>query len=432
MEPEVRPRGRPGAARRPRRRARRPDRAGGGGVRRRPAGHRRPAAPRRSSRPTAAGTPTGTDRWLRARDVDLLPPRPPRLAGPSRPAGPVRHRHTGRAGAERGRRPGVRPRRRAPRPPRRRRSRSTSSWRRAPARSSGAQFAMGLDPDRIIEVDQRGVRWTAPEAARRRPAVHLAVRVGHGSTPCSTSSSATCRFEDLWLQFACTTTDLTSAQPAAPSPGPAAAVHPGELLAPDGVPARHPRGPPPRRRRHRQQPPRRPAARRWPTSGLLIAVNVTNAFYDADEAYNYEDSLSLGRVLNGRLNPFAERLVAPGMLDVLMRSLEIGSKSVEPAQIAKADVYIRPDVSRFGYTDIGRPRRDRGHRPAGGRGTSRRAGRARGSRSPEPASCREIRPSGAGSAADGQRVPASVRQVSAEASAEAASSAGEASSSAAS
>ena len=87
--------------------------------------------------------------------------------------------------------------------------------------------------------------------------------------------------------------------------------------------------------------------------GHLIAVNVTNAFYDADEAYNYADSLSLGRVLNGRLNPFAERLVAPGMLDVLLRSLEIGSKSVEPAQAAKADLYIRPDVSRFGYTDVG-------------------------------------------------------------------------------
>ncbi|HEY3483852.1 MAG TPA: hypothetical protein VGK49_00655, partial [Ilumatobacteraceae bacterium] len=57
-------------------------------------------------------------------------------------------------------------------------------------------------------------------------------------------------------------------------------------------------------------------------------------------------------VLNSRLNPWAERLVAPGILDVLMRSLEIGSKSLEPAQIAKADVYVRPDVSRFGYTDV--------------------------------------------------------------------------------
>ena len=51
-------------------------------------------------------------------------------------------------------------------------------------------------------------------------------------------------------------------------------------------------------------------------------------------------------------SPFGERLVAPGIFDVLMRSLEIGSKSLEPAQIAKANVYVRPDVSRFGYTDI--------------------------------------------------------------------------------
>ena len=160
------------------------------------------------------------------------------------------------------------------------------------------------------------------------------------------------RFEDLWLQFACTTTDLTSARPlliagaaSARSSGRAArsrccfppVVHEGHLLADGGIVNNLPVDP----------------LLEMANVGHLIAVNVTNAFYDADEAYNYVDSLSLGRVLNGRFNPFAERLVAPGMLDVLLRSLEIGSKSVEPAQAAKADLYIRPDVSRFGYTDVG-------------------------------------------------------------------------------
>ena len=86
--------------------------------------------------------------------------------------------------------------------------------------------------------------------------------------------------------------------------------------------------------------------------GTLIAVDVTNPFYRADEPYNYADSVPLGRILNSRFNPFAEKLVAPGILDVLMRSLEIGSKSLEASQIAKADVYLRPDVGAFGYTDV--------------------------------------------------------------------------------
>lgn|GEM_PF-2478321 len=79
----------------------------------------------------------------------------------------------------------------------------------------------------------------------------------------------------------------------------------------------------------------------------------SSRFNDAlDEAYNYDDSIPFRRVLNSRLNPFGEKLVAPGIFDVLMRSLEIGSRSLEPSQIAKADVCLRPEVSRYGYTDI--------------------------------------------------------------------------------
>jgi len=35
-----------------------------------------------------------------------------------------------------------------------------------------------------------------------------------------------------------------------------------------------------------------------------------------------------------------------------MRSLEIGSKILELSQIAKDGVCLRPEVSRYGYTDI--------------------------------------------------------------------------------
>ena len=153
------------------------------------------------------------------------------------------------------------------------------------------------------------------------------------------------------MQFLCTTTDLTSAAGlthrrgrlrqfvrascSLPMVMPPVA-HEGHLLADGGIVNNVP------------VDPLLEVAR----VGMLIVVNVTSPFYTADEAYNYHDSLSIGRVLNGRFNPFAEKLVAPGILDVLLRSLEIGSKGLEPAQIAKATVYVRPDVARFGYTNI--------------------------------------------------------------------------------
>jgi hypothetical protein len=74
------------------------------------------------------------------------------------------------------------------------------------------------------------------------------------------------------------------------------------------------------------------------TVGTLVLVNVTSPFYTADEPYDYADSMPLWRVLNGRFNPLARPLIAPGIGQVLLRALEMGTKSLEPDQIARADV----------------------------------------------------------------------------------------------
>jgi predicted acylesterase/phospholipase RssA/CRP-like cAMP-binding protein len=86
-------------------------------------------------------------------------------------------------------------------------------------------------------------------------------------------------------------------------------------------------------------------------SSKVIVVNVTNAFYTADGDYNYGDNLPFWKVFIGRLNPFGKKLILPSLGNILLRSLEIGSKSSEPAQIAKADVYIRPRVEGIGFSD---------------------------------------------------------------------------------
>jgi len=299
---------------------------------------------------TAAGIPVGTDRWLRTREVDRChhvhlgsPEHLGRLARfvTGAPVGLALSGGAVRAFAHLG---VLRALRAAGIP-------VDMIVATSAGAVVGAQFAMGLDPDRIIELDQQAfgglgrmlldvvAPFTSLFGGRRFNAVLDQLFGG------------VC-FEDLWLQFACTTTDLTAAQPRIHHHGRMRpfirascslpmlfppVIHEGHLLADGGIVNNLPVDP----------------LLGMGHVGLLVAVNVASPFYDADEAYNYEDTLTLARVLNGRLNPFAERLVAPGMLDVLMRSLEIGSKSVEPAQAAKADLYIRPDVSRFGYTDVG-------------------------------------------------------------------------------
>jgi predicted acylesterase/phospholipase RssA len=214
----------------------------------------------------------------------------------------------------------------------------------------GGQFAMGWSPERIEQVSAEV--FGGP---KRRlldfvpPYTSLIGSTGFNATLDTIFGDV--RFEDLWIQFLCTTTDLTLATgithrrgrlrpfvrascslPMVMPP----VTHEGHLLADGGIVNNVPVDP----------------LLEVASVGMLVVVNVTSPFYTADEAYNYHDSLSIRRVLNGRFNPFAEKLVAPGILDVLLRSLEIGSKGLEPAQIAKATVYVRPDVSRFGYTDI--------------------------------------------------------------------------------
>ena len=300
--------------------------------------------------PTATGIPTGTDRWLRTRAVDRChhvhlasPDHLGRLARfvTGTPVGLALSGGAVRAFAHLG---VLRALRAAGIP-------VDVIVATSAGAVVGAQLAMGLDPDRIIEHDRQAFGALGRMLLDLVPPFTSLFGGTRFNAVLDDLFGDVC-FEDLWLQFACTTTDLTAAQPRLHRHGRLRpfirascslpmlfppVIHEGHLLADGGIVNNLPVDP----------------LLGMGHVGFLVAVNVATAFYDADEAYNYEDSLPLARVLNGRLNPFAERLVAPGMLDVLMRSLEIGSKSVEPAQAAKADLYIRPDVSRFGYTDVG-------------------------------------------------------------------------------
>ena len=140
------------------------------------------------------------------------------------------------------------------------------------------------------------------------------------------------RIEDLWIPYLCTITDLTAAELVVRDAGslrdavrassslpvllPPVVGSDGHLLADGGV---------------LNNLPVLPLVNRT-ALGALILVNVTAPFYTADEPYDYSDSLPLGRVLRSRLNPLAAPLVAPGIGQVLLRVMEIGSKASSPGR----------------------------------------------------------------------------------------------------
>ena len=214
----------------------------------------------------------------------------------------------------------------------------------------GGQFAMGWDAEQL---ERRNVMlFGVPR--RRLMDYTIPTTSIVGSVPLNRILDRIFRnrrVEDLWVPFLCTITDLTAAQLVVRDAGPVRdavrascslpvllppVVGPdGHLLADGGV---------------LNNLPVMPLVNRMPI-GALILVDVSTPFYTADEPYDYSDSLPLGRVLRSRLNPLAAPIVAPGIGQVLMRALEIGSKSLEREQIARADVYIRPRFDTASYTD---------------------------------------------------------------------------------
>ena len=214
----------------------------------------------------------------------------------------------------------------------------------------GGQFAMGWTPGQIERRDAR--LFGVPR--RRLMDYTIPTTSIVGSVQLNRVLNLIFRdrrIEDLWIPFLCTITDLTAAELVVRDAGslrdavrascslpvllPPVVGPDGHLLADGGV---------------LNNLPVLPLVSRT-ALGSLILVNVTSPFYTADEPYDYSDSLPLGRVLRSRLNPLSAPLVAPSIGQVLLRVMEIGSKSLESGQIARADVYIRPQFDSSSYTD---------------------------------------------------------------------------------
>ena len=83
--------------------------------------------------------------------------------------------------------------------------------------------------------------------------------------------------------------------------------------------------------------------------GRVLAVDVTaRQSYEVD----YPSVPSPWTVLAGRYLPFGRRYRVPGFLSVMLKAAEIGTMAAAREAGRRADLLIRPDVSRFSLTNV--------------------------------------------------------------------------------
>jgi hypothetical protein len=84
----------------------------------------------------------------------------------------------------------------------------------------------------------------------------------------------------------------------------------------------------------------------------LIAVDVSaQTGLDADPRIRPETSG--WRLLAKRLNPFSKRLRGPGILDVWLRSTEVGSVAARNQTKPLANLYLELPIDEFGLMEFG-------------------------------------------------------------------------------
>ena len=83
--------------------------------------------------------------------------------------------------------------------------------------------------------------------------------------------------------------------------------------------------------------------------GQVIAVDVTSR---NDYAVDYTAVPSPWAVLAGRWLPFRRRYRVPGLMSLLLKATEIGTMASARAAGGRADLLLRPPVSRFRLTDV--------------------------------------------------------------------------------
>ncbi|MBT4141049.1 MAG: response regulator [Candidatus Latescibacteria bacterium] len=210
----------------------------------------------------------------------------------------------------------------------------------------GAQYALGLDFDTMVEMNQKGWHDRKPFTAYTFPMVALLNDQKFNAMFKAMFDDV--QIEDLWLPYFCLSSNLTQAKEQIYSTGPlwksvrASASVPGALppvfdggdVYVDGA-----------------------VLNNLPTEvmrqlcdGYVIASDVSVGIEMETRAPDYEN-VSGWKLLFKRLSPFAQSESLPSLIDVTMRSAELSSVKNTGMQRQKADFFLRPPVTTFDRFD---------------------------------------------------------------------------------
>jgi NTE family protein/lysophospholipid hydrolase len=211
----------------------------------------------------------------------------------------------------------------------------------------GAQYAQGFDvptmlrENKIAFVDVKPFRdYTLPivSLSRNRRLDYIA-DYAYGNR----------RFEDLWINFFCISSNLTDAELVVHNRGPLAkmvkasgslpgvalpVVENGKLLVDGGLFNNLPCD-----------------IMRQMCQGTVIAVN-SNSPSDLMVDERYQEIPSPWRILWSRLNPFSQSIKTPSIVDIMRRTASLAGASKEKALTAEADICLTPPVAQFGLLDF--------------------------------------------------------------------------------
>ena len=87
--------------------------------------------------------------------------------------------------------------------------------------------------------------------------------------------------------------------------------------------------------------------------GIVIAVDVASTPESA-KTEDYGMSLSGGRLLLRKLNPFSSGSYPPSIITVLMKTIDFSSESYRRQVADGADLYLRPPLAGFRFDDFRR------------------------------------------------------------------------------
>jgi len=209
-----------------------------------------------------------------------------------------------------------------------------------------AQYAMGLDSRAMLAINKKAIalkpfrEFTLPFIALiKSKRLDKVVKMMYGNT----------QIEDMWLNFFCVSSNLTTAEmvvhrkgslgksirASSALPGIAKPVLDKNNFLVDGalfnnIPA---------------------DIMKEITGGFVIMVNVS-----PDEDFKmpdlYKEIPSDLEILGSHINPFKSKIPIPSILDIMMRSIMVGSANKENQTIKVADFNFCPPVSRFGLLEF--------------------------------------------------------------------------------